>query len=151
MFQTDNSHEDTSCKPIVSGPHPSDLYLDSAALENTIALTRLGSLLEDESLDEQRMSRARDLVHRLRSDAGRPDLVVLGDDTFSPMNLAKQFWFEGAVRGNPLAQMALADEIMFEASETGDADARALATVLFGLAAQQGIEQAVYRCHQLRE
>jgi hypothetical protein len=67
------------------------------------------------------------------------------------MNLAKQFWFEGAVRGNPLAQMALADEIMFEASETGDADARALATVLFGLAAQQGIEQAVYRCHQLRE
>jgi hypothetical protein len=57
--------------------------------------------------------------------------------------LAKRFWFEGAVRGNPLAQMSLADEIMFEASKSGEADARLLAAVLFGLAAQQGNEQAI--------
>ncbi len=32
--------------------HPFDLYLDSASRENTFALTRLGSLCEDNMLDE---------------------------------------------------------------------------------------------------
>lgn len=54
------------------------------------------------------------------------------------MDLAKRFWFEGAVRGNPLAQIALGDEILFQARESGDADTLLLAAVLFGLAARQG-------------
>jgi TPR repeat protein len=69
----------------------------------------------------------------------------------SSMDLAKRFWFEGAVRGNPLAQLALGDEIMFEASESGEADARLLAAVLFGLAAQQGNEQAMDSLKRLVE
>jgi hypothetical protein len=126
--------------------HPFDLYLDSASRENTFALTRLGSLCEDNMLDEEMTSRANDLLCRLRPDAQLPKILRQREDdstSMSTMDLAKRFWFEGAVRGNPLAQIALGDEIMFEASESGEADARLLAAVLFGLAAQQGNEQAM--------
>jgi hypothetical protein len=55
-----------------------------------------------------------------------------------------RFWYEGAVRGNPLAQRALADELMMRASNSSnnDQDTRTLAAVLFALAAQQGDEDA---------
>jgi len=39
--------------------------------------------------------------------------------------------------------MALADELMYEASKSGDADGRLLAATLFCLAAQQGNERAL--------
>jgi hypothetical protein len=127
---------------------PFDLYLESASRDNTFALTRLGSLCEDNMLDEEMTSRARDLVCRLRPDFQLPKVLRQSEDNDGPtsmssMDLAKRFWFEGAVRGNPLAQIALGDEILFEASESGEADALLLAAVLFGLAAQQGNEQAM--------
>jgi hypothetical protein len=59
-----------------------------------------------------------------------------------PIVTVVRFWFEGAVRGNPLAQIALADELMFQASQSGDSDTRLLATVLFAPAAQQGVVDA---------
>lgn len=69
--------------------------------------------------------------------------AILGEETDPTMRQARLFWYQGAIRGNPLSQRALADEIMLEASESNDADARHLAAVLFALAAQQGIEPAV--------
>ena len=67
------------------------------------------------------------------------------------MDMAKIFWLEAAKRGNPLAQLSLADELMFDASSStssnknkGELERRVLAAaVLFGLAAQQGHEPAL--------
>jgi hypothetical protein len=140
---TTNEHDHKNSRSAVTH-HPFDLYLDSASRENTFALTRLGSLCEDNKLDEEMTNRAKDLVCRLRPDSQLPKVLLRReDDPMSSMDLAKRFWFEGAVRGNPLAQIALGDEIMFEASESGEADAILLAAALFGLAAQQGNEQAM--------
>jgi hypothetical protein len=136
----EHDHND-SRRSTTATHHPFDLYLDSASRENTFALTRLGSLCEDGMLDEEMTSRAEDLVCRLRPDLPKVLHQREDDDvpaSMSSMYLAKRFWFEGAVRGNPLAQIAWGDEILFEASESGEADALILAAVLFGLAAQQG-------------
>jgi hypothetical protein len=141
----DHTHSH-SHSPSAFAHHPFDLYLDSASRENTFALTRLGSLCDDNMLDEEMTRRATNLARRLRPDSQLPGLLRPREDDNNSMpstELAKRFWFEGAVRGNPLAQMSLADEIMFEASKSGEADARLLAAVLFGLAAQQGNEQAI--------
>ena len=56
--------------------------------------------------------------------------------------LARQFWLEGALRGNPLAQIALGDEAMELSVMSNDANLRVLATILFSLAAQQGVDSA---------
>ena len=57
--------------------------------------------------------------------------------------IGRRFWFEGAVRGNPLAQQSLADCLMEEAAQTGDEDTRLLASILFAIAAQQGNDEAI--------
>ena len=134
FFESDVSSSD------ISKRHPCDLYLESASRGNVFALTRLGSLCEDNQLTPDMAVRAKDLLDTLRPVPKLPK--ALQEDNFSPMGLAKRFWLEGATQGNPLAQMALADEIMMEASSTGDEDSLLLAAVLFGLAAQQGNEQA---------
>jgi TPR repeat protein len=62
------------------------------------------------------------------------------------MDVAKRFWFEGAVRGNPLAQTALWGGAKFSLRRARVARQMhdlLLAAVLFGLAAQQGNEQAM--------
>jgi len=59
------------------------------------------------------------------------------DDITERTELACRFWLEAALTGNPLAQKSLADEIMFEASRSGDPDQRLLAATLFALASQQ--------------
>jgi hypothetical protein len=130
----------------VTHHQPLYLYLESASGQNTFALTLLGSLCEDNMLDEEMTSRAEDLVCRLRPEFQLPKVLRQRQNdltSMSSMDVAKRFWFEGAVRGNPLAQTALGDEILFEASESGEADDLLLAAVLFGLAAQQGNEQAM--------
>jgi hypothetical protein len=64
------------------------------------------------------------------------------------LNLAIRFWLEGAIAGSVLAQKALADELMLESSQSGNADRRLLAALLFALAAQQdddGASQSLSR------
>jgi hypothetical protein len=146
---TSDDHDSNHSQSTVTHD-PFDLYLNSASRENAFALTRLGSLCEDSMLDEAMTSRAKDLVCRLRPDSQLPKALRQREDDavstrMSSMDLAKRFWFEGAVRGNPLAQIALGEEILFKASESGEADDLLLAAVLFGLAAQQGQgnEQAI--------
>jgi hypothetical protein len=56
--------------------------------------------------------------------------------------LAIRFWLEGAIGGNPLAQKALADELMVKSSQLGNEHLRVMASSLFALAAQQGDEGA---------
>jgi hypothetical protein len=97
----------------------------------------LTSNLEDEALL---------VVEKLRPFTSLPAPIRLLDSSDLKMKtavVAMRFWFEGAVRGNPLAQKALADELMFQASQLGyDEDIYLLAATFFALAAQQGDEGA---------
>jgi hypothetical protein len=121
-------------------PHPHDLYLKSAESGNTFALTRLGSLAQEQKLSLERAMRGVAILNNLRPSEELPfEEQIIGDEySISYDALAKRFWFEGAVRGNPLAQAHLADEVMELAANTRNDDMRVLAAVLFGLAAQQG-------------
>lgn len=121
-------------------PHPHDLYLKSAESGNTFALTRLGSLAKEQELSLERAMRGVAILNNLRPSEELPfEEQIIGDEcSISYDALAKRFWFEGAVRGNPLAQAHLADEVMELAANTRNDDMRVLAAVLFGLAAQQG-------------
>lgn len=87
-------------------------------------------------LDEAALTRARELARHFRNNNNDDKYTALhqqvlgsndrsdddddddSDDSLflSPMDLAKTFWLEGALRGNPLAQMALADELMYKAT-----------------------------------
>jgi hypothetical protein len=77
---------------------PFDLYLVSASRENTFELTRLGSLCEDNMLDEEMTSHAKDRVCRLRPDSQIPKILRHTEDdnvptsSISSMDLAKSFW-----------------------------------------------------------
>jgi len=127
-----------------------DLYLDSASRGNAFALTRLGGLCADKCLSNNQQQTAETLLDQLASESPvhqslLPILSVSSDNEPDSMQLflAKRFWLEGALRGSPLAQLALADEVMLKASISGNDDARLLAAVLFGLAAQQGHDQGI--------
>ena len=115
------------------------LYLQSAAHGNTFALTRMGSLMEEDCLNQELINESVHVLEELRPFSKLPEPIKKLD---TPVGIAARFWLEGAVRGNPLAQRALADELMLEASTSGDTDARVLAATLFALAAQQGIDEA---------
>ncbi|KAL3914658.1 MAG: hypothetical protein SGILL_006013 [Bacillariaceae sp.] len=120
-------------------PSPVDLYLRSASRRNTFALTRMGGLCEDDSLANAELhDEAVRVLEFLRPREILPSTILKmlpGQDT--RQELAIRFWLEGAMSGNPNGQKALADEIMMEASQSGSADGRLLAAVLFALAAQQ--------------
>jgi hypothetical protein len=125
--------------------HPHDLYLKSAASGNTFALTKLGSLAQDQELSLERALLGLAVLEKLRPNGDVPfvdEEVVKNDGSISFGALAKRFWYEGAVRGNPMAQAYLADDVMEQAATTGKQDLRLLAAALFGLAAQQGNEVA---------
>jgi hypothetical protein len=133
-------------KRINEGLSEDELYLRSAAQGNAFALTRMGSLFEEESPSGDIMEEALKVLDRLRPTSSLPDPLLRHDLQIhgrkESTGMAMRFWLEGAVRGNPLAQTALADELILEASQSGDAGTRLLAAVLFALAAQQGIEEA---------
>lgn len=118
-----------------------ELYIKSASQGNAFALTRLGGLCEQDRLSQPMLEMATEVLDKFQGQHEMRHLVI---SPFVPpnMNLAKQFWLEGALRGNPLAQQALADELMFEGTQYDDPELRLLATVCFGLAAQQGNEPA---------
>jgi hypothetical protein len=127
--------------------HPHDLYLKSAAAGNAFALTRLASLSEEKALSQEHakqgiaiLEKLGPLVDTLLLDDD--DDIISNDGSISLDSLANRFWLHGAVRGNALAQTALADNMMEKAVRTGNQDLRLLAAVLFGLAAQQGNESA---------
>lgn len=125
--------------------HPHDLYLKSAASGNTFALTKLGSLAQDQELSHERAKLGLAILEKLRPNGDVPfvdEKIAKNDGSISFDALAKQFWYEGAVRGNPMAQAYLADDVMEQAATTGKQDLRLLAAALFGLAAQQGNEVA---------
>lgn len=117
------------------------LYLQSASHRNTFALTRIGSLCEEGALDHPKLQQeAFGILDNLRPREQLP-LVLKNlclDNRRASQELAIRFWLEGAIGGNPLAQKALADELMMETSGSGKEQLRVLAAVLFGLAAQQG-------------
>ena len=135
------------------------LYLRSASRGNTFALTRMGSICEEGTLTCVDMqSEAFAMLEKLRPFEKLPTIIqdmLKGTTTTAIattstttttttinnnghcLELACRFWLEAALRGNPLAQRALADEVMFEASQSGNPDQRLLAAVLFALASQQ--------------
>ena len=121
-----------------------DLYLSSASRGNDFAMTRLGSLAEDDLLDSKSLAKARQLLDDLQKTRPieYPSWVNNGGDgkEFHKI-LAFGLWYEASVRGNPVAQFALGDEII--ASSMHEPDARLLAATLFGLAAQQGHAHAL--------
>jgi hypothetical protein len=122
--------------------NPIDLYLQSALRGNPFALTRLGSLCADEILSPQQLQTAITIVETQFADPPRtvvPLLARFQDNPF--MFLACRFWLEASVKGNPVAQRALADITMHQAVETGSTSMRVLAATLFALAAQQGVAQ----------
>ena len=116
------------------------LYLSSASRGNTFALTRIGSLFVDNEISTHLEQEALDMLESLRPLSMLPRPLQLNSNLDSPgVEIARRCWFEGAVRGNPLAQHSLGDSLMEEAVQTGDEDSRVLAAVLFALAAQQRI------------
>lgn len=122
------------------------LYLKSASEGNTFAQTRIGSLVEEGVLTSNLEDEALRVLDKLRPFTSLPDPIRLLQSSDLEMKtavVAMRFWFEGAVRGNPLAQKALADELMFQASQLEyDEDIYLLAATFFALAAQQGDEEA---------
>lgn len=123
--------------------YPCLLYRQSASKGNSFALTRLGSLCEDGSMTPIMLSKVTKLLDKLQSTHMDLTDAIASSASNTEMNLAKRCWLEGAIRGNPLAQNALADELMLEGVENADSRKRLLASILFGLAAQQGDERAL--------
>mmetsp|Transcript_59177 Transcript_59177/g.144657 ORF Transcript_59177/g.144657 Transcript_59177/m.144657 type:complete len:786 (+) Transcript_59177:280-2637(+) len=128
-----------------------ELYLKSASRGNTFALTRMGSLCQEYSLTSGDMEiHARDAIEKLRpfDDLPSPIKACFEDNDDIGFELAMRCWLEGSIGGNPLAQRALGDELMFLASQRQDNSPEtqsivALASVLFALAAQQDDESAL--------
>jgi hypothetical protein len=127
---------------------PLDLYLRSAVSGNTFALTRLGALCEQRKLSANYLEQAEYVLHRLQTDHATTTFIE--NESLPPSsNTARKFWLEAAFRGNQFAQTALAEEIMaFEGTTKGASSCEAqewrlLAAVLFGLAAEQGNDEAV--------
>jgi hypothetical protein len=133
------------------------LYLESASRENTFALTRIGVLCEIGQLSPASLDRASTLLATLGDQRIPPPVMAISaedPDHSSSMVLAKRFWWEGAIRGNPNAQMLLADQIMAETTsesmdEMAAEEASLLATVLFALAAQQSHPEAIESLHRV--
>lgn len=129
-----------------------ELYLESASQRNIFALTRMGSLCEEENaLNKGQQERAKVILDQLRPFGQLPQTMQdMFDKTQKQqhdshdviLEMSVRFWLEGSLGGSPLAQKALADELMLEASQSGNADLRLLAAVFFALAAQQDDESA---------
>lgn len=137
---------------IMPALHPHTLYLESASRGNTFALTRVGTLCENGDLSSAQRIHARKILHTLEKAHPPPPaiLIQLSEDENESMNLAKRFWYQGAIWGNPLSQMALADQIMSESANDPDAaDSRWIAATLFVLAAQQGQDEAVEKIYKM--
>lgn len=134
---------------------PQQLYLKSARMGNSFGLCRMGSYSDDGMLDSKLSKDALVLLQELnhistnqfqRKNNYFLSRILKNDDNNKNSNqqLAKAFWYESAMRGNPLAQLSLADACMEEFMESSmeDDDAMLMATVLFAMAAQQKFDGA---------
>merc|ERR1712146_734016 len=108
--------------------------------------TRLGSICEMDALPSTLIGSAKELLDNIRPSSDLPPALCdnLGDAKTEP-RLSRRFWFEAAIHGDPNAQVALAEDLMIEAtsyqdSEVDNSKKRLLAGVLFAMAAQQGNE-----------
>jgi hypothetical protein len=127
-----------------------ELYLQSAASRNAFALSSVGSICEEEAWTSANIEKqAQDVLQSLDTAKRLPQLLHM--DAAIPLSrkMAWNFWWEAALSGNPAAQFALADDLMsYTVSSfqgTNHDEFALLATVLFGLAAQQGMEDALDR------
>ena len=139
--------------------HAHDFYIDSMAKGNSHAFCRLGSLCKNNEVTPTRIFRIISLLEErgslyCRSDTLSPEVIwgrnidadyngcnslsfVEDGDDIESDTLAKILWFEAAKSGNPLAQTTLAHDIL-DTTETPSANMILYASVLLGLAAQQG-------------
>lgn len=154
LESTDAANVDERTRINASSDHitrdPIELYIRSASQGNTFALTRLGSLCDTRSIGASLMSNILEILEQDDCDGDIREAVAKGAKSVGNY-LARRFWLEGAMRGNPLAQSALADDLMLQTFDTGDDDACLLAAVLFGLAAQQGSEEAMQSLQRVVE
>jgi hypothetical protein len=90
---------------------PFDLYLHSALSGSAFSLSRLGALCSEETLSDENLDQAEAALDQLQSSQS---LCACVDNDSLPRSsrLARRFWLEAALRGNPFAQIALAGEIM---------------------------------------
>ena len=124
-----------------------DYYLESASRGNSFALTRIGSLCDEDLLTPKQLKRAKQVAETLENP---PDLLeTIGccdatnnDEDELQQSLARQFWLAASLLGNPLAQIALAEDLMVSDEAFSNQGIRVLAAVLCGLAAQQGVDSA---------
>lgn len=139
--------------------HAHDFYIDSMARGNSHAFCRLGSLCKNNEVTPTRIFRIISLLEErgslyCRSDTLSPEVIwgesIAADDNdcnslsfvedgdgVESDTLAKILWFEAAKSGNPLAQTTLAHDIL-DTTETPSTNMILYASVLLGLAAQQG-------------
>ncbi|CAB9520659.1 expressed unknown protein [Seminavis robusta] len=129
------------------------LYLQSAARGNSFALFRVGSICEGDEWGSKDLEKQAKCLLELLATKSKLPRALQEVEIPSSQYVAWQFWWESAVRGNPNAQVALADDLMVHATTSSDICNRdesvLLATVLYGLAAQQGIEDALDRLTQV--
>eukprot|EP00978_Attheya_sp_CCMP212_P048848 scaffold584308_cov51-Attheya_sp.AAC.1 len=160
--------DDASYSPVVEGAqeHFHDLYVQSAYMGNAFALTRLGSICQTDfvRIRPDRIQRIHELLQALEHQQAEPNSIGLKrklqlelapyTDTSEKEGilLAQRLWWQGAIRGNPLAQATLADSLMdmeLNSDHAANADdhdnsnrrdIRLNAAVLFALSAQQEYE-----------
>lgn len=173
-------HDSNPFNSMTCLPNTQHLYYNSARMGNALSLCKLGSLLDDnEILDttliDDKIPLLLDDIHTIsckQYDRAKNEFWTFSntqptkphpstkehESRYSHENtnnkcLAKALWFEAAMRGNPLAQISLADACMDDYMECKISptsqklggttnDHMLMATTLFALAAQQGDESA---------
>lgn len=120
-----------------------EYYLRSTMQKNPFGLTRIGTLLSEGQLSTGLQNQAENLVKSWKD----PPVAVSSlfstedderlNDSCQQQLLARRFWLEAALQGNPLAQISLGDEAMEQGVLRHDKELKHLAATLFGLAAQQ--------------
>ena len=140
-------------------------YFNSASMGNVFGLCRLGSICDDGELNASLSKRIPWLLQEINDRSSQKlkrdhNTFPVDNDSFDNKSFAKRLWFEAAIRGNPLAQVSLADAFMDDFMQTlssntvyendegadgaeGSKDLILMATVLFSLAAQQGMKEAI--------
>ncbi len=142
-----------SSEDYLSGAEARELYLQSATRGNLFAMTRLGSLCEEDELAGDEQDRIRMLLTALEKGHNALPDQFLSNERDSNLDLAKRLWWQGSLRGNPIAQVALADELMATAMSQECVDVEnylETASVLFALAAQQGNDHAIQSLHRIQ-
>lgn len=141
-----------------------DLCYKSASRGNSFGLCRLGSLCDDGMVGAPLSRKITQLLDDLNKNSVKDFKRELNhlytvENNQSEKILERGLWFEAAMRGNPLAQVSLADLFMEdcmtlpESSKTNmfcngqimkkADDLMLMAALLFSMAAQQGDEAAV--------